>query len=355
MAAGEERIVAPAALVEDDIERSLRPDALVDFPGQDRVKQNLVIAIEAARKRGEALDHILLYGPPGLGKTTLANIVAHEMRVAIRTTSGPAVERPGDLAAILTNLKQHDILFIDEIHRLSRAVEEVLYPAMEDFALDIMIGKGPGARAVRLAMPRFTLIGATTRYAMVSAPMRDRFGSVYRLDFYDPETLTTIVKRSAGILGVPLPQDAAFEIARRSRGTPRIANRILRRVRDYAEVRGTGSITLESTREALALLDVDELGLDETDRVVLRCIVEKFAGGPVGLETIAASIGEEADTIMDVYEPFLLQCGFLQRTSRGRVATAGAYRHLGLDVPQGLGSQPTLWESAERTPPPDPE
>ncbi len=347
MAPPEERFLAPAPILDDDeVEHSLRPRILADFPGQDRVKENLVIAVEAAKKRGDALDHLLLYGPPGLGKTTLANIVAHEMGVAIRTTSGPAIERPGDLAAILTNLKEHDILFIDEVHRLSRAVEEILYPAMEDFALDLVIGKGPGARSVRLAMPKFTLIGATTRYAMVSAPMRDRFGSVYRLDFYDAPTLAQIVGRSAHILGVPLPEDAAFEIARRSRGTPRIANRILRRVRDYAEVRGSGSITLESTREALALLEIDDLGLDETDRQVIRCIVEKFAGGPVGLDTIAASIGEEADTIMDVYEPFLLQRGFLQRTPRGRMATAGAYHHLGLEPPRGTGAQPQLWDGA---------
>ena len=344
----EDRLVAATELSDDaDVERSLRPQQLDDFPGQPRVLQNLRIAIEAATKRGEALDHQLLYGPPGLGKTTLANIVANEMGVAIRTTSGPAIERPGDLAAILTNLKEHDILFIDEVHRLSRSVEEILYPAMEDFALDLVIGKGPGARSVRLAMPRFTLIGATTRYAMVSAPMRDRFGSVYRLEFYDPPTLAIIVKRSAQILGVPLPEDSAFEIARRSRGTPRIANRILRRVRDYAEVRGEGVITLESTRAALVLLDIDDLGLDETDRMVLRAIIEKFNGGPVGLETIAASISEESDTIMDVYEPFLLQCGFLQRTPRGRTATPAAYRHLGLVPPRNVEAQPTLWEREE--------
>ncbi|MBI5948960.1 MAG: Holliday junction branch migration DNA helicase RuvB [Chloroflexi bacterium] len=342
----DDRLVAPTAGVDDaEVERSLRPRLLADFPGQDKVKENLSIAIAAARQRGDALDHILLYGPPGLGKTTLANIVAHEMDVAIRTTSGPAIERPGDLAAILTNLKQHDILFIDEIHRLSRAVEEILYPAMEDYALDLVIGKGPGARSVRLAMPKFTLVGATTRYAMVSAPMRDRFGSVYRLDFYDPPTLAVIVRRSASILGLALPDDAAFEIARRSRGTPRIANRILRRVRDYSEVRGTGVITLEDTRAALKLLEIDDLGLDETDRSVLRAIIEKFGGGPVGLETIAASISEEADTIMDVYEPFLLQCGFLQRTPRGRVATASAYRHLGLIPPTRDLAQPALWDS----------
>jgi Holliday junction DNA helicase RuvB len=347
MSSPEDRFVAATETIDDaEVERSLRPRVLDDFPGQERVKQNLSIAIQAAKRRGDALDHQLLYGPPGLGKTTLANIVANEMGVAIRTTSGPAIERPGDLAAILTNLKQHDILFIDEVHRLSRAVEEILYPAMEDYALDLVIGKGPGARSVRLAMPKFTLIGATTRYAMVSAPMRDRFGAVYRLDFYDAPTLKTIVKRSAAILGVALPDDAAGEIARRSRGTPRIANRILRRVRDYAEVRGGGRVTLESTRAALALLEVDDLGLDETDRMVLRCIIEKFGGGPVGLDTIAASISEEADTIMDVYEPFLLQCGFIQRTSRGRVATPGAYRHLGIEEPASLQAQRTLWEPA---------
>ncbi|MBI2764302.1 MAG: Holliday junction branch migration DNA helicase RuvB [Chloroflexi bacterium] len=345
----EERLLGASLMVDDgELDRSLRPRQLGDFPGQERVKENISIAIEAARGRGDALDHLLLYGPPGLGKTTLANIVAQEMGVAIRTTSGPAIERPGDLAAILTNLKEQDILFIDEVHRLARAVEEILYPAMEDFALDLVIGKGPGARSVRLAMPKFTLIGATTRYAMISAPLRDRFGSVYRLDYYDAATLSIIVRRSAGILGIVLPDDAAMEIAGRSRGTPRIANRILRRVRDYAQVRGGGGVTLASTQAALELLEIDALGLDETDRMVLRAIIEKFGGGPVGLETIAASISEESDTIMDVYEPFLLQCGFLQRMPRGRVATPAAYQHLGIPAPAPAGAlpQPTLWDAS---------
>ena len=353
MPAGEDRFVAPSVTLDDtDVEVSLRPRVLDEFPGQDRAKENLRIAIEAARQREEALDHLLFYGPPGLGKTTLANIVANEMGVSIRTTSGPAIERPGDLAAILTNLREHDILFIDEIHRLSRSVEEILYPAMEDFALDLVIGKGPGARSVRLAMPRFTLVGATTRYSMVSAPLRDRFGSVYRLEYYDAQTLATIVRRSSQILDMHVPADAAYEVASRSRGTPRIANRILRRVRDYAQVRGDGTITLDATRAAVELLDVDELGLDETDRRVLDCIVAKFDGGPVGLDTIAASIGEDPDTIMDVYEPFLLQLGFLQRTPRGRLATPAAYRHLGLPLPAARSAataeaQRALWEAEE--------
>ena len=345
----EERVVAPNLQDEDgEAESSLRPGRLAEFPGQERVKANLLIAIEAARERGEPLDHQLFYGPPGLGKTTLANILAKEMAVSIRTTSGPAIDRPGDLAAILTNLKQFDVLFIDEVHRLSRAVEEILYPAMEDFALDLVIGKGPGARSVRLSIPNFTLIGATTRYAMVSAPLRDRFGAVYRLDFYDAETLALIVGRSAGILGVELSPDCAFEIARRSRGTPRIANRLLRRVRDFAQVRNSGQITLDSTRDALALVEVDEWGLDDTDRAVLRCIAEMFEGGPVGLDTIAAAISEDADTIEDVYEPFLLQQGLLQRTPRGRIATAAAYRHLGIELPAAAsGGQASLWEALE--------
>jgi holliday junction DNA helicase RuvB len=319
---------------EGRFELSLRPKRLDEYIGQDKVKQNLKILIEAAKGRGEAVDHILLYGPPGLGKTTLSNIIANEMGASIRTTSGPAIERPGDLAAILTNLHAGDLLFVDEVHRLARAVEEVLYPAMEDFNLDIVIGKGPSARSLRLPLPHFTLVGATTRFAMLSAPLRDRFGAVYRLDFYDPEAMREIVRRSAGILQVPIDEEGVIEIARRARGTPRVANRLLKRVRDFAQVRAQGKITAQVAAQALAMLEVDSLGLDETDRKVLHAIIDKFGGGPVGLDTIAASISEESDTIMDVYEPYLLQLGFLDRTPRGRVATRNAYKHLGLDYPE---------------------
>lgn len=288
------------------------------------------------------MDHLLFYGPPGLGKTTLAHIIASEMGVSVRVTAGPAIERAGDLASILTNLQENDVLFIDEIHRLPRTAEEVLYPAMEDFALDIILGRGPGARSVRLSVPPFTLVGATTRYAMLSPPLRDRFGAVYRLDFYDQEAIAAIILRNAAILKTPIDPEGAAEIARRSRGTPRVANRLLRRVRDFAQVRADGRITAEVAAEALARLDVDDLGLDEVDHKVLRTIIEKYDGGPVGIETIAASISEEADTIMDVYEPYLMQVGFLQRTPRGRVATRHAYAHLGIEAPQSL--QRSLWE-----------
>jgi len=341
-----DRIVAGARKDEDAVlETSLRPRRLDEYVGQEKLKANLRIAIAAAQGRGEPLDHLLLYGPPGLGKTTLANIVAAEMGVSIRTTSGPAIERPGDLAAILTNLQHEDVLFIDEVHRLARAVEEILYPAMEDWALDLVLGKGPGARSVRLALPRFTLVAATTRYAMMSPPLRDRFGAVYRLDFYDVEALALIVERSARILEVELEEGGKQEIARRSRGTPRVANRLLRRVRDYAQVMADGVITTAVAGEALARLEIDHLGLDEVDHKVLRTIIDKFNGGPVGLDTIAAAISEEADTIMDVYEPFLLQLGFLHRTPRGRVATRTAYEHLGI-APHGRApaGQPALFD-----------
>jgi Holliday junction DNA helicase RuvB len=324
------------------LEASLRPRCLNEFIGQQKVKDNLSIAITAAQGRDEALDHVLLYGPPGLGKTTLAHIIASEMRVSIRVTSGPAIERAGDLAAILTNLKTRDILFIDEIHRLSRAVEEILYPAMEDFALDIVIGKGPGARNLRLKLPPFTLIGATTRFAMLSPPLRDRFGAVYRLDFYNQVAIEVILKRSAGILGVKAEASGLAEVACRARGTPRVANRLLKRVRDYAQVKAAGNVTGRVATEALAKLEVDSIGLDEVDHKLLKTIIGKFSGGPVGLDTIAASISEEADTIMDVYEPYLLQLGFLERTPRGRLATPLAYRHLGLPCKE-KPPQPSLW------------
>ena len=315
---------------ETGLDVGLRPQKLADYIGQDRVKENLRILIEAAQARGESLDHVLIYGPPGLGKTTLAHVIANEMGVNIRVTAGPVIERAGDLAAILTNLHKGDVLFIDEVHRLGRVVEEVLYPAMEDFSLDIVIGKGPGARSIRLSLPHFTVIGATTRLALMTAPLRARFGAVYRLDFYDPAAMEAIVRRTATILGVEIDEAGVTEIAHRARGTPRVANRLLKRVRDYAQVRAGGTITQEVAQEALVLLEVDPLGLDEIDRRVLRTIIDKFDGGPVGLETIGAAISEEADTIMDVVEPYLLQLGFLDRTPRGRVATRRAYEHLGI-------------------------
>ena len=328
--ADDERIISTRQLSEDETENSLRPKTMADYIGQTKAKENLKVYIEAAKMRGEPLDHTLLYGPPGLGKTTLAGIIANEMRVNIRITSGPAIEKAGDLAALLTNLSENDILFIDEIHRLDRAVEEILYPAMEDFALDIIIGKGPSARSIRIDLPRFTLIGATTRAGQMTNPLRDRFGVMLRLELYSPEELCEIVERSAGILNVPCEHAGAFEIARRSRGTPRIANRLLRRVRDFALIRGNGQVTGGEASAALKRMDVDEHGLDQMDRKLLEVLITHYDGGPVGIKTLAVACSEEVRTIEDIYEPYLIQCGFLKRTPRGRMATARAYKHLKL-------------------------
>jgi holliday junction DNA helicase RuvB len=338
------RIVTPTRADEESPDPALRPSVLTEIIGQDALKENLAVQIDAAKARSEPLDHTLFYGPPGLGKTTLAHILAREMGVSIKITSGPAIERAGDLAAILTNLQQGDVLFIDEVHRLGRTVEEVLYPAMEDRALDIIIGKGPSARSIRLRLPPFTAVGATTRLAMVSSPLRARFGAVYRLDYYDKPAMVEIVRRGARLLTVPIDEEGLQEIAQRARGTPRVALRLLRRVRDYAQVRAGGALTGAVARAGLDLLNVDALGLDDIDLRVLRTIIEKYDGGPVGLATIAASISEEPDTIMDVYEPYLLQLGFLDRTPQGRVATRRAYEHLG--VPYSRADQPSLFETS---------
>jgi len=347
------RLVTPDTQAEDhDIEQTLRPERIEDYIGQHKVKENLKIFIQAAKARGEALDHALFYGPPGLGKTTLAHIIARELNVNIKSTSGPVIEHAGELSGILTNLGDRDVLFIDEIHRLNRVIEEILYPAMEDFQLDLIVGQGPSARSIKLNTPRFTLVGATTRVGLLTSPLRDRFGIIQRLEFYTPDDLQTIVTRSARILKISIERAGAYEIARRSRGTPRIANRLLRRIRDYAQVKANNVITLEVARVGLEMLEVDALGLDFMDRNLLLTMIEKYDGGPVGLETLAAAISEEKDTIEDVYEPFLIQCGFLERTPRGRKATRFAYQHFGLDKGQdgrpvrSLEVQPGLWETA---------